>query len=391
MMAPTGGLLPTRSGWFRLVCVLRLVIISGLTRMSLTILTIGGILRSNDMLTQRDIARRLGVSPSLVSRALAGTAEHIGASPETVRRIREEARRLNYRPSVAALTLRGVPTKTFGVIVKDFQDPFFGSVIGELHALACSRQASLILVGCVPGRAPEVDLASLLRYHLDGIVVVGSDFEPIGLDSLPIQGVPLVQIGCNDGRQRAARVRMDQESGLRAMVGYLKGLGHTDIGYIGDETPPNLRREKVLREVIHRQDLAIRPNAWVTASAEGSDSGYRAMRRLIQQCGELLPTAVIAADDVIAQSALRALFEAQVRVPQDVSLAGVDDIPASRAMIPSLTTLRQPVREMVQSAFQLLTKPVSSRKTRSAPEIVIEPELVIRESCAPPRERRVVS
>ncbi len=359
--------------------------------MSLTIPTVGGILRSNDMLTQRDIARRLGVSPSLVSRALAGTAEHIGASAETVRRIREEARRLNYRPSVAALTLRGVPTKTFGVIVKDFQDPFFGSVIGELHALACSRQASLILVGCVPGRVPEVDLASLLRYHLDGIVIVGSDFEPIGLDSIPIQGVPLVQIGCNEGRQRVARVRMDQDFGLNEMVGYLKGLGHTDIGYIGNDTPPNLRREKVLREVIDRQDLAMRPNAWVTVSAEGSDSGYRAMRRLIQQCGELLPTAVIAADDVIAHMALRALFEAQIRVPRDISLAGVDDIPSSRAMIPSLTTLRQPVLEMVQSAFQLLTEPVSNRRTRSATEIVIKPELVTRESCAPPRERRAVS
>jgi DNA-binding LacI/PurR family transcriptional regulator len=342
------------------------------------------------MITQRDIARRLGVSASLVSRALTGTAQDIGASPQTIRRIREEASRSNYRPSAAALTLRGVPTKTLGVIVKDFQDPFFGSLIGELHALAYSQQASLILIGCVPGQEPQVDLPSLLRYRLDGIIVLGSDFDPAGLDMLPAQEIPIVQIGQSDTRQRMARVRMDQDNGLDELVAYLRQLGHRDIGYISDDSLPNLRREKILLEVIRRQDLVVRPNACVRVPARDSDSGYRAMRCLLQQCGELLPTAVIAADDVIAHAALRALFEAQIRVPKDLSLAGVDDIPSSHTTIPSLTTLRQPAREMAQAAFQVLTSPTGKGKARGTREVVITPKLMIRESCAPPRERRPV-
>src|ERR1035437_1465442 len=92
------------------------------------------------MTTQKDIAKQLGVSPSLVSRALTGTASDIGASEETVRQIREAATKLHYRPSAAALTLRGSPTKTIGVIVRSFEDPFFGHMIGELQSLAWAKQ-----------------------------------------------------------------------------------------------------------------------------------------------------------------------------------------------------------------------------------------------------------
>lgn len=339
------------------------------------------------MTTQKDIASQLGVSPSLVSRALTGTAEEIGARPETIQQIREVAARLNYRPSAAALTLRGVPTRTLGVIVRSFEDPFFGHMIGELQALAWTKQYSLVLTGCPSVKDEDIDLASLRKYQLDGVIVVGSDFEPVGLGTFSEQGIPVVQIGAGPPRPGTIRVTMDQAHGLQQLVAYLVKLGHRDIGYVGDDTPPHLRREEFAQQILKNQGVAARPNARVRMAAQDVKTGYEAMQRLLLQCGELLPTAVIAADDVMAQGALRALYERGIRVPGDLSLAGIDDIPSARMSIPALTTLRQPTREMVRRAFQALMGPGTKSKTQTPNEIVVEPELVIRESCAAPRAR----
>ena len=112
------------------------------------------------------------------------------------------------------------------------------------------------------------------------------------------------------------------------------------------------------------------------------------MRGLLKRCGALLPTAIVGADDMIAQGALRALHERGIAVPHDVSLAGIDDIPSARLMIPALTTLRQPIREMIREAFQLLTGNSGSRKRTDGVACVVAPELVIRESCSRPQSRR---
>jgi LacI family transcriptional regulator len=334
------------------------------------------------MITQKDIAKRLGISTSLVSRALTGTAIDIGVSEETVKRIREEAARLNYHPSAAALTLRGAPTKTLGVIVKDFGDPFFGHMLEELQSLAWAKQYSLLVTGCVPEHRQHVDLTSLLKYQLDGVIIAGSFFEPDGLDAFLLKGVPVVQIGCGNPRKNIVRLFMDEEFGLAQLIGYLKKLGHSEIGYVGADSPAKLRREDMLRAILKREGLAVRPDAFVRVAGDDLDAGYRAMKELLRRCNGLLPTAVIAADDLIAQTALRALFEHRVRVPERMSLVGVDDIPSARMTIPSLTTIHQPIREMIQQAFDRLTKRGKRLTSRGVREIVVKPQLIIRESCA---------
>jgi DNA-binding LacI/PurR family transcriptional regulator len=339
------------------------------------------------MTTQKEIASQLGVSPSLVSRVLTGTAGEIGVREETIQRIREVATKFNYHPSAAALTLRGRSANTLGVIVRDFEDPFFGHMIGELHALSWMNEYSLVLTGCPTSRDGQVDLAALLKYHLDGLIVMGSNFEPEGLEAFTDKHVPIVRIGTSPHREGVLSIAMDQESGLDQIVVYLQRLGHRDIGYIGSDTAFHIRREEVLSSVLKNRDLAIRPNACVRAPPKDTMSGYEAMRRLLHQCQGLLPTAVIAADDVIGQGGLRALFEQGIIVPTDLSLVGIDDIPSARMMIPALTTLRQPIKEMIQQAFELLTNPARSIKTPSRDEIVVRPELIIRESCAAPRAR----
>ena len=333
-----------------------------------------------DMVTQKDIAQRLGVSASLVSRALGGTAAGIGAAATTIERIRAEAAKLNYHPSAAALSLRGTSTRTIGVVIKNFDDPFFGHIIAELQALATAKHYSLLLTGCPPGAEARVDIHSLAKYRLDGLIVAGSDFVPEGLETFMRRDTKVVRIGFGPVTPGITNVTVDLEYGMRQLVGYLTKLGHRDIGYIGDETAPNLRREKVLLAALKQADLFARPNCFVRAKTTGADAGYEGMQTLLQRNGDLLPTAVVAAEDVLAQTALRALFERRVRVPQDLTLVGVDDVPSARMTIPALTTLRQPMPAMVQAAFEQLT--TTSDKPRNA--ISVKPELVVRESSAPP-------
>lgn len=335
------------------------------------------------MVTQKDIARRLGVSASLVSRALNGTATGIGASAETIERIRAEAVRLNYRPSAAALALRGTSTHTLGVVIKNFDDPFFGHLIAELQSLAMSKQYSLLLTGCAPGPQPTVDVQSLAKYQLDGLIIAGSEFSPKGLEVFKTQAMRIVRIGTGAIEPGVTTIVSDMEFGFRQLINYLTELGHRDIGYIGDESVSNRRREDLLVAVLKQSGLLPRPNAFIRSRLTGPDAGYTAMQTLLRRSGDLLPTAVIAAEDVVAQTALRALFERNVRVPADLSLAGVDDIPSARMAIPALTTIRQPIQEMARRAFEYLI----AAKDAPAREIVVRPELVVRESCGKPKEK----
>ena len=332
------------------------------------------------MVTQKDIAQRLGVSASLVSRALGGTAPGIGAAATTIERIRVEAARLNYQPSAAALSLRGTSTRTIGVVIKNFDDPFFGHIIAELQALASAKHFSLLLTGCPPGAEARVDIHSMGKYRLDGLIIAGSDFVPEGLDAFVRRGTKVVRIGFGPTTPGILNVTVDLEYGFRQLIGYLTKLGHRDIGYIGDETAPNLRREKVLLAALKQADLLARPNCFIRAKTTGAEAGYEAMQMLLHRGADLMPTAVVAAEDVLAQTALRALFERRVRVPQDLTLVGVDDVPSARMTIPALTTLRLPMPAMVQAEFEHLM--TAGDKPRTA--IAVKPELVIRESSAPP-------
>ena len=335
------------------------------------------------MVTQKQIAEKLGVSASLVSRALNGTAAGIGAAAETIERIRVEAARLNYHPSAAALSLRGHPTHTIGVVIKNFDDPFFGRIIAELQTLAMAQRYSLLLTGCPPGAGMRVDLQSLAKHRLDGLIIAGSDFVPDGLALFVRRGVRTVRIGFGPTVPGISNVVVDLVFGFRQLVAHLAKLGHRDIGYLGDATPPNLRREAMLLAALKQADRFARPNCFVRAQASGANAGYEGMQTLLQRCGDLLPTAVVAAEDVLAQTALRALFERRVRVPQDLTLVGVDDVPAARMTIPALTTLRQPVPAMVQAAFEQITQSDAPRRA----EISIRPELIVRESSAAPTPR----
>jgi LacI family transcriptional regulator len=330
------------------------------------------------MVTQKTIAKKLGVSPSLVSRALCGTAGSIGASEKTVLRIRTEAKRLNYAPNAAALTLRGSKSMTIGVVIKNFDDPFFGSMTRELQRLSHERGYSLLLTGFDSERN-NIGTSTLLRYHLDALIICGSDTCGPWIKPFLKKNLPIVQIGSGETYPGISRVEMDEECGVVLLLDYLRSLGHKDIGFIGENTNPHKRRKQIFSVIMKQMKLKARPALTLSVPA-GKNSGIKAMKTLLEKAGISRPSAVLAADDSMAQCGLRAIHDFGLAVPGDISLTGIDDIPSASLMIPALTTIKAPIGMMVRAAFELVIDKAAVGGKVAV--LKFKPEIAIRESCS---------
>ena len=322
--------------------------------------------------TQKQIAARLGLSQAMVSRALSGRAAEIGASPETVERIRRMAKDLNYQPSATALALLGAPTRTIGVVVKNFNDPYFGHLIGAIQGLARENNYSLLLTG-----GDELDLVALRKHRVDGVILAGSDFFPPGVRDLAEANSPVVQIGTGSSPAGAIRICLDEETGIGDLVSHLTGLGHMEFGFVAKSADANRRRGGFLRQALRARGLPVRAKHFLIYEGSEADVAGRAVDALRGYAQK--PTALMAAADSIAIPLLRKLYEAGLRVPQDISVTGIDDIPASAQTIPPLTTLRQPIEQMAAAAFRALTESDKNRRL-----VLIKGKVILRSSCAPP-------
>lgn len=338
------------------------------------------------MATQKNIADTLGVSVSLVSRALSGKAGMIGITDETVRKVHETASQLGYVPNVAARVLKGGASLTIGVVVFDFEDPFFGSIIGNLQRLAHREQLSLILAGFERRNVHAGDLDPLLRHRLDGLIVVGSEPVSSWVDSFVEQGVTIVRIGTGPGPEPFHRVGVDNEAGVRVALRHLHALGHRTVGTLAAPILPHRRRIKGFHQLAQEEGVQHREEWSFTAGDSVFDAGEAACTAMVERLGDKLPTALFASSDLVAMGAINVLTNRGFRVPDDVSVIGFDDIPFARLSNPSLTTIRQPVDRLTDEAFNLVQQGCANIKEPMA--ITLKPELIARDStCAPPERK----
>ncbi len=331
-----------------------------------------------EIVTQQMIAKRLGVSQSLVSRALRGSATDIHASPETIERIRQTAAQLGYHPSAAALTLRGESSRTIAVVVRDFADAFLGRLIGALQQVAAADGYSLFLSG-VGSESSPADWRMLFKYGMDGLIVVGGQFEPEVIPAFARQRLPVVQIGVGRARIGVQHIAMDVEAGIGMLMDHAGKAGHRAVGFLGDGSATSRYRRSAIEAELRRRKWP--PMAFVFDETPGPDAGYSGARALCARGRRGAPTVLLATDDAAAQTSLRGFYECGWRVPADISVLGIDDLPSSARCIPALTTLRQPIAELAREAFVRVRAATPELPT----EVRIPPELIIRESCAAPR------
>jgi DNA-binding LacI/PurR family transcriptional regulator len=342
--------------------------------------------------TMQDIADALGVSQSTVSRVLTGTPIPVPINPVTRQRVLDMARQLHYRPNPLARGLRGAKTMLLGVIVREITDPFFAGAIDALSVEASKRGYNVVL-GHSHGRADEaIALRAVLETrHCDAIIIVGdTSDQPRLLQDLREADATVVGTWQGSASMPGmVTVNVDNRHGILGLLDHLVGLGHRSFGFIGGAF--SVAGGRTLGDINERQiafieGLAARglevPPEYIRGAQNNFSGGEKSFEELMALPEP--PTAVVASTDVLAVGALRAADRLGIRVPEDVSIVGFDDIQLAEHTNPPLTTVRQPISEMAAAAVRAAIDGSSDGSDGEEPVIAhLEPTLVIRESSGP--------
>ena len=328
--------------------------------------------------TMRDIARATNLSQSTVSRVLNRTPTLIPIAEETQERVLATAMALGYRPNPLARGLRGASTMLLGLIVRDITDPFFAGAIEAVTTAASSRGYNVVL-GHVHARADEaITLWGVLEArHCDAILLLGDTRDqPRLLQDLAGAHVPVVALWQGTQATGVASVGVDNHAGIHAVLDHLIELGHRRIAFVGGRRLGDIKeREEAFVQYLARLREPLR-EGYVQHGANEPASSAAALERLLALPEP--PTAVVASTDVLALGLLHAAYERGLRVPDQLSITGFDDIPVAAFTVPSLTTVRMPVREIIEQAVRMALDETDHAGERPPP--VLQPELVVRAS-----------
>jgi len=328
--------------------------------------------------TLKSVAAHLGLSAGTVSSVLndAPSARHI---PKATReRIVAAARKFDYRPNFFARTLRKQRTFTLGVIAHEIGDGYSSSVIAGIEDR--SIQQNYFFVTGVHRHNPQLFdkyVRLLLQRGAEGIITVDFDLD----HPLP---VPAIAIPGHHDHDGVTNIVLDHHHAAELGLKHLLDLGHRQIAILRGHpaSADSESRWSAVRDVARQFGLALDPELVLhIAVADSTPSvGYPYGKRLLEKQRPF--TALFAYNDISAIGAIRAFQEAGLRVPQDISVVGFDDIPDAAFHYPSLTTLRQPLRKMGELAVDMLVGQIE-RGSEPPREIAVEAELVVRESTAP--------
>ncbi len=320
------------------------------------------------MASQKQIAEKLGVSIALVSRVLSGRAEEIGIAPNTIDRVEKMAAELGYVPSAAALSLKGKSTRTIGVVVYDFKDPFFGTVVHYLQALAHAHNYTLLLVGFQNRIPDERDLRPLSKFALDGIIAVGSDF----VEEWPkdFSHLPCARIGHGSEKIESLKVTSSEQAGYAKLAEHLRERNLHQAVFLGADTAIHRHRSDAFEKAAAGLAMAS------VFDPKPEDSSFEVGRDLAMQLIHRgLPEVLVCGNDRIAMGAIHAATDAGIRVPEDLKVVGYDDIPAAAQFLPSLTSIRQPIAAIAKEVFDAVACGDCPNETR-----LLAPELMVRRS-----------
>ncbi len=321
--------------------------------------------------------------PSTVSRVLNGHAAST-IRPETRQRVIVAADRLGYRPSALARSLRLQRTLTLGMLVPDITNPFFSSIIKGAEDAARERGYNLILCNSEDEPEREATYLRVLRERqVDGLLIASSQMADATIAELREEAFPFVLL--NRAAQSAGdlAVVVDNHAAAVEVVAHLAALGHRRVGHIAgpQNTTTGVERREGYRAGVSTYGLADDPELVVEADAFSEEAGHRALG--IMLAGPARPTAVFGANDLIAIGMLQRLREIGLRVPQDLSIVGFNDIPLAGLLEPALTTVRVPQLEMGVSGARLLIDQLEGKSLGDV-RVTLPTELIIRASSAAP-------
>lgn len=339
--------------------------------------------RTLSTVTITDVAKRAGVSVATISRYLSGF------TVRNAEEIREVITQLNYRPSAAARNLKSGRTGIIAIVVPDITNPFFASIVeGAESAVGDDRMVLLVNTGAV--REREEKALSQLFGRVDGVIMAPSTEDEVAPAFFSQFGLPIVFVDrvTRDG-ERFSSVLAENEKGARLATEHLIGHGHTQIAMIAgpQSATPGKRRADGFREAMKSAQLSVLPELFIESDFTEA-GGYQAMMQLLALPHP--PTAVVTANNLMTIGALRALGEAKVRLPEEISLISFDDFDFATLMNPQISVISRDARIQGSQAMELMIRQLDSGTATQPEHSMVDVHLIERGSCAPPRESQKI-
>lgn len=329
------------------------------------------------MSTIRDVARAAGVSIATVSRVYTGSS---AVSEDTGRRVLAAAARLDYWPNAAARSLTTSRTHTLGVLLPDLYGEFYSEVIRGIDEAARDARYQVLVSGSHADAETLVFVGRSLRGRVDGLIIMAPDVASSQAIAELMRSYPVVLLNAPSSRDLCDTISIANFEGAHTLVRHLIGLGHTRIAALLGPTGNNDAedRRKGYKSALHEAGLNGVPPQEVRGDFTEA-SGYQAAEALLALSPR--PTAVFALNDYMAIGLLGALNDRGVRVPQDLAVAGFDDIAVSRYLSPPLTTVHVDAHDLGRRAVQQWLLGVQGVRDRAKVHEVLPTKLVVRGSC----------
>jgi DNA-binding LacI/PurR family transcriptional regulator len=327
---------------------------------------------STNTVTLKDIARALGVSSATVSIAL---NDGPGVNEETRRRVKEYAREVGYRPNVVARAMITGRSRLVAFVVARLTDSFYVSILQGVESISARLGYDILVYATAEQSGGEQRfIERLLDRRVDGVIGAAYALSDQALQQLQDADIPLVLLTPFPAAD-VSSISIDNHAGGRLAGEHLVQLGHRSILFLGSEGPYSSARFEGCSEVLRRV------GGRMTRIEVGQGEDLESARRLVsEQLHSRDFTAVFASDDMTAAGALRSVREAGLRVPEDISVMGYDDLPWTEMTSPALTTVHQPQTRQGQAVMEAVISRIEGDPPR---QVVLEPRLVVRESTGP--------
>jgi DNA-binding LacI/PurR family transcriptional regulator len=337
----------------------------------------------------RMLAEHLELSQTTVSLVLNNSPSAKSIPLETRTRVIEAAERLNYRPNYFARSLRQSRSMSVGVLAPDLSEGYFTRVMsGVVEELTSARY--FYFTACHDWKRELIEQypRMLVERAVDGFLLLNTPADDIDVP------VPVVAISAHSVLPNVTNIVLDHLSAVEQALKHLYDLGHRRIAFMrGPKAIPDSDfRWESIQQVAAEMDLRLDPAHVTRIDTAGwsmktgyhpmaPEIGYKPMQALLEKSRDF--TAIFCFNDIAAIGAIRALKDAGLSVPGDVSVVGFDDILSAAYYSPSLTTVRQPLMEMGKRGAEVLLERIANREKEYQAEIVVAPELVVRESTGP--------
>lgn len=330
------------------------------------------------------LSQHLGLSAASISRVLTGAPAAASIPKATQDRIFAAAKRLNYRPNVLARSLRRGWSMTIGVLVPEVSEGYTTLVLSGIEqGLFQAGYCYFLLSHHHREDMIERSQAMFAERSVDGLIAVDTPLRHA-------PQLPAITVSCPAPHEGITNIVLNERRAAELAIDHLAGLGHKGVAVVKGQSfsSETESRWHAIRHAAERAHLLLEPKLVVQLEGEqvGHEPGYFATQRLLASNARF--TALFAFNDIAAIGAIRALREAGLRVPQDVSVVGFDDVQSAAFQNPGLTTVRQPLRTMGTLAAEAMVRRIKEPVADPAKQILVDPELVVRESTFPPPARK---